>query len=54
MAMEASFYDFWAQDGVEATCFFFLVVFLPLLLESADRADFGIKDERGHFLGQLR
>lgn len=34
---------------MEATCFFFLVVFLPLLLESADRADFGIKDERGHF-----
>lgn len=31
-----------------------LLSFLPLLLESADRADFGIKDERGHFLVQLR
>ena len=27
VAMEASFYDLWAWDGVEATCFSFLVVF---------------------------
>ena len=39
---------------MEVTWFFFLVVFLPLLLECADRVDFGIKDKRGCFGGQLR